>query len=205
MRYKTYCAGGIMNCDSQQANEWRDYVISKLGAAWCLNPMRRDYRGKELENIKSIVELDKKDIDDAQIVLVNYDSVRGGWGTCMETHYSWDRRKLVVLVAGADTVVSPWALYHCHQKFTTLDAAIDYIKNINDKVTNIRQYIEQFYEPAKPVTRGDDLVKELQDQYRSVKRGNINLKDMIPDSTLVCGPGLPMGNAIIIGGESCQR
>lgn len=155
-----------MHCDDRQANEWRDYVVSKLGDAWCLNPMRRDYRGREVECAKDIVELDKNDIDNAQIVLVNYDSVRGGWGTCMETLYSWEKRKLVVLVAGADTVVSSWAIYHSHQRFTTLDAAIDYIKNIDNKVSNIKMYVDQFYE-TKPAMRshGVEIRGRLQAEF----------------------------------------
>ena len=115
-----YLAGPINGCSDAECKDWREYVKSKLPRT--IDPMRRDYRGKEALAFKEIVEGDKRDIDASTTLLVNYD--KPSTGTSMEILYAWERGKNIVLVCSATTMLSPWLLYHCHKIVHTFDAAI---------------------------------------------------------------------------------
>ena len=78
-----------------------EYIQAKLGEENTLDPMRRDYRGREMECVEEIVEGDKLDIDISTHILVIYD--RPSVGTSMEVLYAWERKKPVIVVASLDT------------------------------------------------------------------------------------------------------
>src|SRR6185369_14244599 len=84
-----------------------------------LDPMRRDYRGSEDQNINSIVEGDLEDIRDCDVVLVN--AVYPSWGTAMEIVYATQAGKRVVAFTGGSRV-SPWVRYHCECVHSLQDA-----------------------------------------------------------------------------------
>ena len=118
-----YLAGAINGCSDAQCKDWREYVKQKLADKYeFLDPMRRDYRGKEDDSVEEIVEGDYKDIDDSQIMLAN--ACNPSWGTAMEIHYAFDQGKHIVLVCDKDKV-SPWLRYHSHEIYKTLDEAVD--------------------------------------------------------------------------------
>lgn len=125
---KTYLCGGIQGLSTAQCTDWRE-AAKQLLETGTLDPMVRDYRGIEDANIKEIVELDKKDIQNSDILLVN--AVRPSWGTAMEVMYAYMHGKPCIAFTEpksikVDTVagnhVSPWVQYHCEVFFTLEDA-----------------------------------------------------------------------------------
>ena len=72
--------------------------------------MKRDYRGVEEAAYREIVDLDKRDVRECDIVLVNY--VKPSVGTSMEVFYAWTIGKPVVVWCAHDAVISPWMRYH---------------------------------------------------------------------------------------------
>lgn len=108
-----YLCGPINGCTDEGANGWRTFVIDQSPHFKHLNPMRRDYRGKEDYNVNEIVELDKIDIANSDALLVNYD--KPSVGTSMEVLYAFERGKLVVVVTPPEAALSPWLRYHSHR------------------------------------------------------------------------------------------
>jgi hypothetical protein len=132
-----YLCGGIAGLTDAQCNDWRSFVKENLNRQkyYCLDPMRRDYRGREVECAKEIVEEDKKDIDNSAIVLVN--ACRPSWGTAMEIMYTFDKSQYtfgrsrinIISVCDAENP-SPWLIYHSDKIFKTLEEAIKYINEL---------------------------------------------------------------------------
>ena len=104
-----YLCGPINGCTDAEANDWRRYAKDRLDAD-TLDPMRRDYRGREYECVAEIVELDKRDVENSDIILVN--APRPSVGTSMEVFYAHQLSKPVVSVVPRDTPISPWMRYH---------------------------------------------------------------------------------------------
>jgi len=121
-----YLCGPINGCTDEECKDWREFVKSKWEGK-TLDPMRRDYRGKEDESVKEIVELDKIDVTDSDVILVNYD--KPSVGTSMEILYAFDRGKLVVVVAKEGTRISPWMRYHSHKIVGSFEAAIEFVRD----------------------------------------------------------------------------
>lgn len=117
-----YLCGPINGCTDSEATDWREQVKRRAPHFQYLDPMRRDYRGKEAESINEIVTLDKVDIANSHALLVNYD--KPSVGTSMEVFIAFSTGKLVVVVARPDAVISPWLAYHSHRIMHSFDAAI---------------------------------------------------------------------------------
>lgn len=122
---RTYLAGPIAGRTDDEANSWREYAAARLSDV--ANPMVRDYRGREDENVADIVEGDKDDIEGAECLLAY--CPKPSVGTSMEVLYAWDRGIRVVVVV-PDGPVSPWLRYHSHFLATSLDVAIAWIKEL---------------------------------------------------------------------------
>lgn len=90
-----------------------------------LDPMRRDYRGKEDDSVAEIIEGDLLDISHSDIILVN--ATRPSWGTAMEVRHSFAEKGKVV-VTWCPGSVSPWLRGHSTVILPTLPEAVDYIK-----------------------------------------------------------------------------
>ena len=130
-----YLCGPINGCTDEECQDWRKAAKESLNphigyvgqkTFETLDPMRRDYRGKEDESVREIVELDKIDVTNSDILLVNY--VKPSVGTSMEVLYAWERGKMVITVARADASISPWLRYHSHYIFNTFEEAFEFIK-----------------------------------------------------------------------------
>jgi len=106
-----YLCGPINGCTDAECKTWRAFAIQNLKTD-TLDPMARDYRGreKELGIAKDIVENDKKDIDNSDVLLVNY--AKPSVGTSMEILYAWERSKGIVIVCDSESSISPWLVYH---------------------------------------------------------------------------------------------
>src|ERR1044071_5415576 len=82
-----YLAGGINGLSDADAQAWRTKANEALAQAGftVLDPLRRDYRGKENGNSKEIVEQDFADIQSCDVVLAMCE--RPSWGTAMEIRF----------------------------------------------------------------------------------------------------------------------
>lgn len=118
-----YLCGGINGLSDADAKDWRE--DAKLRLPLTLDPMRRDYRGREAECVAEIVIGDLKDIADSDVVLAMCN--RPSWGTAMEIYHAAIIVGIpVYTVVPLDVAVSPWLSHHS-AIFTSLDSAIDAI------------------------------------------------------------------------------
>jgi hypothetical protein len=118
---KVYLCGPINGCTDEECNGWRalvrelfhtELVTGRLKQqVFLVDPMRRDYRGREEESWREIVELDKVDVGGCDAVLASVP--KPSVGTSMEILWAWERGKLVVGVVPPGGKVSPWLRYHC--------------------------------------------------------------------------------------------
>lgn len=121
-RKTIYLAGPINGCTDEEASEWRKVAKARLAHRYdILDPMARDYRGIEAESVNEIVDGDKADIRNCNVLLVNAN--RATWGTSMEVLYAHTvaGKPVVAFCAG---IVSPWLRYHAHTVVKTIDEAI---------------------------------------------------------------------------------
>ena len=106
--FRVYLCGPINGCTDNECMDWRTQV--KLIFTNSIDPMKRDYRGREAESYREIVDLDKRDVRNADVVLVNYS--KPSVGTAMEVFYAWTLGKPVIVWCAPETVISPWLRYH---------------------------------------------------------------------------------------------
>ena len=125
-----YLSGPIMDERPDQAVTWREYAKQQLGDRFVLlDPMRRNFKDREVDSANEIVEFDLQDVREADIILVNYNKT--SIGTAMEVFYaSHDLGKFVVAFSPFSFQdCSPWMVKHCTKILPTLDAAIGYIRD----------------------------------------------------------------------------
>jgi nucleoside 2-deoxyribosyltransferase len=125
---KVYLCGPINGCTDQEATGWRESV-KKHFPNETIDPMKRDYRGEEDVAYREIVELDKRDVRAADIILVNY--TKPSVGTSMEVHYAWTLGKPIILWCAPYTNLSPWLHYHCTSIVISMDEVIKKIKDFS--------------------------------------------------------------------------
>lgn len=126
---KIYLAGPINGCTDEEANGWRSKV--KELHSDVLDPMARDYRGKEAESVNDIVEGDKNDIEACDGVLVWYE--KPSVGTSMEILYAWEHSRIVVIVDRSEKPLSPWLVYHSDDQVKTIEDALVAFKRIDEE------------------------------------------------------------------------
>jgi hypothetical protein len=119
-----YLCGPINGCTDAECKDWRSYAKSHLTNT--LDPMRRDYRGREAESVNEIVELDKRDVAACDVILAN--CPKPSVGTSMEIFLAWQMSKIVVAVA--QEPVSPWLRYHSTKIVGTIKEAIDWLETV---------------------------------------------------------------------------
>lgn len=93
-----------------------------------LDPMRRNFKDREVDSANEIVEFDLQDVRDADIVLVNYS--KASIGTSMEVFYaSHDLNKFVVAFSPFSFKDSnPWMVRFCTKILPSMEEACAYIK-----------------------------------------------------------------------------
>lgn len=124
--YLVYLAGPIMGCTDEEAHTWREITKEQIGVVNCLDPMRRDYRGREDEYADEIVRLDEADIRASRLVLANCWTPSSG--TSMEIMYAWEWSVPVIAMLPPGAKVSPWIRYHSQLIVPSLHDAISEIK-----------------------------------------------------------------------------
>ena len=123
-----YLSGPIMDEHEGVARKWREIAKSLLAPNFrLLNPMRRNFRDKEVDSANEIVEFDLQDVRDADIVLVNY--CKPSIGTSMEVFYaSHDLGKFVVAFSPFSYKdCSPWMVRYCTKILPNLETACKYL------------------------------------------------------------------------------
>ncbi|MGI6495883.1 MAG: nucleoside 2-deoxyribosyltransferase domain-containing protein [Kiritimatiellia bacterium] len=124
-----YLSGPIMDERDDGAIVWRNEAKEKLSDLFdILDPMRRNFKDREVDSANEIVEFDLQDVRDADILLVNYSRV--SIGTSMEVFYAaHDLGKFVVAFSPFPFKdCSPWMVRHCTKILPSLDAAVEYIR-----------------------------------------------------------------------------
>ena len=129
MKKKIYLCGPIMDEHEGHARAWRDRAKKLLGRHFILlDPMRRDFKDREVDSANEIVEFDLQDIRDADIVLVNYN--KASIGTSMEVFYASHNLKKFVVGFSPFSFKdsSPWMVRFCTKILPDLETACRYIK-----------------------------------------------------------------------------
>lgn len=118
---RVYLCGGINGLSDADACDWRELAKSLLAGFEAVDPMRRDYRGKEAAFAKEIVLADLADIESSDVVLAMCS--RPSWGTGMEIRFASDIGKSIVAIHPAAVPVSPWLTHHVHELHSTIEDA----------------------------------------------------------------------------------
>lgn len=117
-----YLCGPINGRTDADCKDWRE-AVKLLWPGECIDPMRRDYRGREhhpgIE--REIVLADKEDIMQSAGMIVYFD--KPSVGTAMEVFFAHSIGRPIVVVhrpdeAGTWHPISPWMRYH-GRRFTT--------------------------------------------------------------------------------------
>lgn len=120
-----YLAGGINGLSDADATDWREEMKRLLPRAiGVLDPMSRDYRGREAENVAEIVKGDLEDIASCQAMIAY--CPRPSWGTAMEIYHAArvaPRRVIAIVPEGLP--ISPWLRHHTEVVVATLEEAVD--------------------------------------------------------------------------------
>ncbi|MGA1193333.1 MAG: nucleoside 2-deoxyribosyltransferase domain-containing protein [Kiritimatiellia bacterium] len=125
---KIYLCGPIMDEHEGVAREWREKAIDLLKEHFILlDPMRRNFKDREVDSANEIVEFDLQDIRDADIILVNYS--KNSIGTSMEVFYASHELKKFVVAFSPFTFqdCSPWMVRFCTKIQPDLERACRYI------------------------------------------------------------------------------
>lgn len=124
-----YLAGGINGLTDEQAKGWRTEAKLWLDS-YCVvdDPMARDYRGHEDQNVAEIVSGDLDEIRRSHALLVN--APQASWGTAMEMVYAYQIPLPMVVIVPVSRPVSPWLRYHATQVVYTVQEGCVEIKRL---------------------------------------------------------------------------
>jgi nucleoside 2-deoxyribosyltransferase len=131
MSKKVYLCGPINARSDEDCINWRNRAKELLEYE-TLDPMRRDYRGKEAESVAEIVENDIKDIQECSALLVYYD--QPSVGTSMEVLLAHQMGKPIVLVDASDKPLSPWLMYHVDFIAVGLEVGCDHVGEVLEEM-----------------------------------------------------------------------
>ncbi len=112
-----------------EARAWRTKATEGLQDHFILlDPMRRNFKDREVDSANEIVEFDLQDIRDADFLLVNYS--KNSIGTSMEVFFAAnDLGKFVVAFSSFPYKdCNPWMVKYCTKILPSLEDAIRYIK-----------------------------------------------------------------------------
>lgn len=121
-----YLCGPINGRTDADARNWRE-LAKTLWKGETLDPMRRDYRGRELEPgiAAEIVAGDIEDIQTCDAVLVFFD--KPSVGTSMEVFYAKQLHRKVVVIDAQDKPLSPWLVHFSDAQVKTVEEAVEYL------------------------------------------------------------------------------
>ena len=124
-----YLCGPINGRTDADCRDWRE----AFKALWpdCLDPMRRDYRGRELEPgiAAEIVHGDIVDIQHSAAMLVYFD--KPSVGTAMEVFYmKHELGRHVIVIDASGKPLSPWLAHHADRIVSNIEQAHAAIKEL---------------------------------------------------------------------------
>lgn len=122
-----YLGGPINGCTDEQAKGWRSQMVAGLDGVTFFDPMERDYRGIELQNVQELVERDKQLIEQCDYVVANV--WKPSTGTAMEIMYAHYIGRPVILIVEDGSQISPWLVYHSSYRVSSVDEAIALLKD----------------------------------------------------------------------------
>lgn len=138
-----YLAGPMLGCTDLEMHRWRNAAKRMLPEWICLDPTRRDYRGKDVRldavHCAALVNNDKDDINQSNIVLVYHD--RPSVGTSMEVLYAFDRKKVIIIINKVGPEMSPWMYHHATYVVHSLEEAVEKISLLAIRNFDNRLYI----------------------------------------------------------------
>lgn len=120
---RVYLAGPIFGMTDATCKDWRAEARRLIPPEWeTLDPMARDYRGREDECVQEIVEGDLLDIRRCHIMLAH--ACAPSWGTAMEIHQAvvWGIPVFALVPPGR---ISPWLQYHTVSRASSLHILVD--------------------------------------------------------------------------------
>ncbi len=123
-----YLCGPIMDASGDESKTWRQKAKERLAGKFILlDPMRRNFRDREIDSANEIVEFDLQDIRNADMLLVNYN--KASIGTSMEVFYASQALGKFVIAFSPYSYqdMSPWMVKYCTKILPDLEAALDYI------------------------------------------------------------------------------
>jgi nucleoside 2-deoxyribosyltransferase len=123
-----YLSGPIMDEHEGHAREWRQKAKALLSPYFeLLDPMRRNFKDREVDSANEIVEFDLQDVKTADILLVNYN--RASIGTSMEVfHASHNLGKFVISFSPLEFKdCSPWMIRYSTKILPSLEKACEYV------------------------------------------------------------------------------
>lgn len=129
MRKRIYLCGPIMDEVDGHARAWREQAKRDLGREFLLlDPMRRNFKDREVDSANEIVEFDLQDVRDADILLVNYS--KPSIGTAMEVFYASQVLNKFVIAFSPFSFkdCNPWMVKYCTKILPSLETAIAYIR-----------------------------------------------------------------------------
>ena len=130
VKKKIYLSGPIMDEHVDTAKTWRERATAELREHFViLDPMRRNFKDREVDSANEITEFDLQDVRDADILLVNYSKV--SIGTSMEVFYAaHDLGKFIVAFSPYPyKECSPWMVRYCTKILPDINSAIAYIRD----------------------------------------------------------------------------
>lgn len=119
---KVYLAGPIFGQDDDECIQWRSYIKEAVNECTYLDPMDRDYRGKESVDPQKIVIQDKLDIMQCDCLLAN--TTIPSVGTSMEIMFAAQQGKHVICFKENWAEWSPWILSHTSDVCRGLEAVV---------------------------------------------------------------------------------
>ena len=123
-----YLSGPIMDEHEGHARAWRDAAKGHLKNHFrLLDPMRRNFKDREVDSANEIVEFDLQDVREADILLVNYN--KPSIGTSMEVFYAaHELGKFIIGFSPFDFQdCSPWMVRYCTKILPDLETAVEYL------------------------------------------------------------------------------
>jgi nucleoside 2-deoxyribosyltransferase len=126
---KIYLCGPIMDESEGHARAWRQTAKTLLASDFhLLDPMRRNFKDREVDSANEIVEFDLQDVRDADLILVNYS--KSSVGTSMEVFYASNVLHKFVIAFSPFSFKdsSPWMVKYCTKILPSLEEACRYIR-----------------------------------------------------------------------------
>ena len=127
--FTIYLCGPIHGRTDEQCVAWRERV-KKMWPGYTLDPLRRDYRGREHQNPEKLIREDLSDVFRADGLLVYFDAP--SVGTSMEIFYAKFvlNKPIVLLDVSSMDVLPVWLTYHVDSIHREPQAALETLNNL---------------------------------------------------------------------------